>query len=213
MILSEEMIRYIENHRQEAYSLLLELARIPAPSNHEERRAEFCLNWLKSQGARGVYIDQALNVVYPADVSQDRPLDVFMAHMDVVFSDETELPLRVEDGRIYCPGVGDDTACLVCLLLAGKYIARHVDSPSWREIRGEDAPGLLLVCNAGEEGLGNLKGVRKICEDYGGRIKSFCTFDSSLSSIVDRAVGSKRFRVKVRTRGVIPTMTLAMIMP
>ena len=66
---------------------------------------------------------------------------------------------------------------------------------------GEDAPGLLLVCNAGEEGLGNLKGVRKICEDYGGRIKSFCTFDSSLSSIVDRAVGSKRFRVKVRTRG------------
>ena len=57
------------------------------------------------------------------------------------------------------------------------------------------------MCNAGEEGLGNLKGVRKICEDYGGRIKSFCTFDSSLSSIVDRAVGSKRFRVKVRTRG------------
>ena len=129
MILSEEMIRYIENHRQEAYSLLLELARIPAPSNHEERRAEFCLNWLKSQGARGVYIDQALNVVYPADVSQDRPLDVFMAHMDVVFPDESELPLRVEDGRIYCPGVGDDTACLVCLLLAGKYIAEHVDSP------------------------------------------------------------------------------------
>ena len=39
------------------------------------------------------------------------------------------------------------------------------------------------------------------CEDYGGRTKSFCTFDSSLSSIVDRAVGSKRFRVKVRTRG------------
>ena len=104
MILSEEMIRYIEDHRQEAYGLLLELARIPAPSNHEERRAEFCANWLKAQGARGVYIDQALNVVYPADVRQDRPVEVFMAHMDVVFPDETELPLRVEGGRIYCPG-------------------------------------------------------------------------------------------------------------
>lgn len=90
--------------------------------------------------------------MYPADVRQDRPVEVFMAHMDVVFSDESELPLRVEDGRIYCPGVGDDTACLVCLLLAGKYIAEHVDSPQWREIRREDAPGLLLVCNAGEEG-------------------------------------------------------------
>uniref|UniRef100_UPI002ED2EE35 hypothetical protein n=1 Tax=Enterocloster clostridioformis TaxID=1531 RepID=UPI002ED2EE35 len=86
-------------------------------------------------------------------------------------------------------------------MLAGKYIAEHVDSPRWREIRGENAPGLLLVCNAGEEGLGNLKGVHKICEDFGDRIERFCTFDSSLSSIVDRAVGSKRFRVRVRTRG------------
>ena len=139
--------------------------------------------------------------MYPADVRQDRPVEVFMAHMDVVFPDETELPLRVEGGRIYCPGVGDNTACLVCLLLAGKYIAGYVDSPRWREIRGENAPGLLLVCNAGEEGLGNLKGVHKICEDYGDRMERFCTFDSSLSSIVDRAVGSKRFRVRVRTRG------------
>lgn len=201
MILTEEMILYIENHRQEAYNLLLELARIPAPSNHEERRAEFCLDWLKAQGARGVYVDRALNVVYPADVRQDGPVEVFMAHMDVVFPDETELPLRVEDGRICCPGAGDDTACLVCLLLAGKYIAEHVDTPGWREIRGGDAPGLLLVCNAGEEGLGNLKGVRNICRDYGDRMESFCTFDSTLSSIVDRAVGSRRFRIRVRTRG------------
>lgn len=106
MILSEEMIRYIENHRQEAYSLLLELARIPAPSNHEERRAEFCSDWLKAQGARDVYIDQALNVVYPADVRQDRPVEVFMAHMDVVFPDESELPLRVEDDVSIVPAWG-----------------------------------------------------------------------------------------------------------
>lgn len=62
-------------------------------------------------------------------------------------------------------------------------------------------PGLVLVCNSGEEGLGNLKGVRKICEVYGGRMESFCTFDSALNSIVNSAVGSKRFRVVVRTQG------------
>ncbi|MCI5489551.1 MAG: M20/M25/M40 family metallo-hydrolase [Enterocloster aldenensis] len=124
-----------------------------------------------------------------------------MAHTDVVFPDEEELPLRVEEGRIYCPGVGDDTACLVSLLLAAKYIAGHVGSPGWKELRGPDAPGLVLVCNSGEEGLGNLKGVRKICQDYGSRMVSFCTFDSSLDSIVDSAVGSKRFRVCVKTRG------------
>lgn len=200
-MLTEDMIKYIEDHKKEAYDLLLELARIPAPSNHEEKRAAFCLGWLKSQGAEGVYMDQALNVVYPVQIKKEGPVEVFMAHMDVVFPDETELPLKVEGNRIYCPGAGDDTACLVCLLLAGKYIAERINTPQWPQIRGEDAPGLLLVCNAGEEGLGNLKGVRRICEEYGDRMKNFCTFDSKLSSIVDRAVGSKRFRVTVRTQG------------
>lgn len=200
-MLTQDMVQYIEAHRQEAYELLLELARIPAPSNHEEKRAAFCSKWLKDQGARGVYVDEALNVVYPVDIKEEGPVEVFMAHTDVVFPDETELPLRVEEGRICCPGVGDDTACLVCLLLVGKYIAERIDTPQWRQLRGADAPGLLLVCNAGEEGLGNLKGVRRICREYGGRMEYFCTFDSSLSSIVDRAVGSKRFRVTVRTQG------------
>ena len=124
-----------------------------------------------------------------------------MAHTDVVFPDTRELPLTVENGRICCPGVGDDTACLVCLLMAAKYIAAHVGKPEWDALRGQGKPGLVLVCNAGEEGLGNLKGVRKICETYGTRMESFCTFDSSLDKIVNQAVGSKRFKVTVSTRG------------
>lgn len=197
----ERMLMYIEEHKKEAYELLLTLARIPAPSNHEEKRARFCMDWLKAQGARGVYVDEALNVVYPVDVREDGPVEVFMAHTDVVFPDEEELPLKVEDGRICCPGVGDDTACLVSLLLTAKYIAEHVGTPEWDALRGPCKPGLVLVCNAGEEGLGNLKGVRKICGVYGDRMEMFCSFDSSLDKIVSRAVGSKRYRVKVATRG------------
>lgn len=171
-MLNEEILQYIQNHREEAYELLLTLARIPAPSNHEEKRARFCSEWLKAQGAEGVYVDEALNVVYPVEAGDHVPVEVYMAHTDVVFPDEEELPLRVEEGRIYCPGVGDDTACLVSLLLAAKYIAGHVGSPGWKELRGPDAPGLVLVCNSGEEGLGNLKGVRKICQVYGSRMVS-----------------------------------------
>ena len=51
MTLNEEILKYIDAHRQEAYELLLEFARIPARSHHEERRAEFCKNWLQQQGA------------------------------------------------------------------------------------------------------------------------------------------------------------------
>ena len=55
-MLNEEILQYIQNHREEAYELLLTLARIPAPSNHEEKRARFCSEWLKAQGAEGVYV-------------------------------------------------------------------------------------------------------------------------------------------------------------
>lgn len=124
-----------------------------------------------------------------------------MAHTDVVFPDETELPLKVENGRICCPGVGDDTACLVCVLLAAKYTALMIKEGKLNQIRPETEPGLIFVCNSGEEGLGNLKGVKKICEDYGSRMNTFCTFDGSLEHLVDEAVGSNRYKVTVRTQG------------
>lgn len=200
-MLSESMEVFIREHEEEALELLRTLARIPAPSNHEEKRAEFCLWWLKEQGAEGVYIDEALNVVWPGVIREKKGLEVYMAHTDVVFPDEDELPLKEEGDRIFCPGIGDDTACLVCLLLAAKYLSEAIREGRLEEVYHPDRPGLLFVCNSGEEGLGNLKGVRKICEDYAGRITSFCTFDSQLDKIVDRAVGSRRFKVTVHTKG------------
>ena len=68
------------------------------------------------------------------------------------------------------------------------------------EVYPSHLPGLLLVCNSGEEGW-KLKGVRKICEKYGNQISAFCTFDSQLDKLVDQAVGSERFRITVRTQG------------
>lgn len=193
MNLSEEMIRFMEEHQQEAYDLLLELAQIPAPSNHEEKRAEFCRSWLEKQGTAGVYIDEALNVIYPVGCDEKRDLAVFMAHSDVVFPDTEELPLRVEDGKIFCPGIGDDTANVVALLMTAKYIATHKLIPQNR--------GILLVVNSGEEGLGNLKGSRKILADFGHRIREFVTLDGTAEGGVSRAVGSKRYRVEIDTEG------------
>lgn len=192
--LGEEEKSYIREHEEEGYQLLKKLAQIPAPSNHEERRMEFCRKWLEECGAKGVYVDSAGNVVYPHYVTEENPVIVFMAHMDVVFPDETPLPWKEENGRLYCPGVGDDTANLVALLLSVKYVVQ-------RDLKPENGCGILFVCNTGEEGLGNLKGSRKICEDYGKRIKAFTSFDCGMDTIACRAVGSERFRVTVRTEG------------
>ena len=193
MELTKEILTYMDEHRQEAYELLLELAQIPAPSNKEEKRAEFCRNWLADQGAEGVYIDEALNVIYPVACEGKQDLVVFMAHSDVVFPDMEPLPLKVEDGKIFCPGIGDDTANVVALLMTAKYIAQ-------RKMKPKDC-GVLLVVNSGEEGLGNLKGSRKILADYGNRIREFVTLDGTTEGGVSRAVGSKRYRAEIDTEG------------
>lgn len=193
MQLTQNILQYIETHQQEAFALLVQLAQIPAPSHHEEQRAAFCKAWLESQGAQGVYIDEALNVIYPVGCTQDNPVTVYMAHSDVVFPDTDALPLEVRGGRIYCPGVGDDTANAVALLCVAKYIAQHPMQPA--------DGGLLLVINACEEGLGNLKGSRRIAQDFGSRIREWISFDGQFSSCVTRAVGSRRFRIEVVTEG------------
>lgn len=193
MELTQEIQEYLDSHRQEAFELMLTLAQIPAPSNQEQARADFCAQWLCQQGADSVYVDDALNVVYPIACSEHNDIVVFMAHSDVVFPDTTPLPLSVSDGKIHCPGVGDDTANVVALLMAAKYITAKKLSP--RHV------GLLLVVNSGEEGLGNLKGCRKIMEDYAGRIQEFVTFDGTAREIINKAVGSRRYRISVETEG------------
>lgn len=193
MTMTLPICEYFESQADNALCLLTELARIPAPSNQEELRAEFCLNWLRSQGAENPYIDEALNVIYPIGDDGGNDLMVFMAHSDVVFPDTTPLPLKIENGRIYCPGVGDDTANAVALMTTAGYIAQEKLMPK--------GCGVLLVINSGEEGLGNLKGSRKIIADFGHRVKEFVTFDGNANVVVTKAVGSRRYRVSVTTEG------------
>ncbi len=190
---TEEISRLLDSWQEEHFQLLLTLAQIPAPSGHEEQRADFCKNWLEAQGAEGIYIDDALNVIYPIGVTDDNPLVVFAAHSDVVFPDTDPLPLRIEDSKIFCPGIGDDTACVAALLMAAKFIARY-------QIQPKDT-GMLIVINSCEEGLGNLKGTRKLFEDFGNRVTEFITFDDHDYRAVNRAVGSRRYRIGIDTEG------------
>lgn len=197
-----ELETYAAEHKEHLHQLLLELARIPAPTGKEERRAQFCLEWMHSHGTKEAYIDQAGNVVWLYEPPRrneseaeknDRPLVVFDAHMDVVFTDETELPLVEKEGRIYCPGVGDDTANLAVLLMMAAYAAEFGPDTGTYDV--------LFVCGVGEEGLGNLKGVKEICREFGEQIEAFYALDLTMESYTCRAVGSLRYRVEVKTSG------------
>ena len=193
MKLTKAMETYMDQHIQEAVDLLTELAQIPAPSHFEEKRAVFCRQWLANQGAKDVYIDEALNVILPIGCTENNPIAVFMAHSDVVFPDTDPLPLRIDKDRIFCPGIGDDTANIVALMMSAKYLLEQ-------DLKPTDT-GILLVINSGEEGLGNLKGSRKIMENFGSRITEFISFDGTSRSAVTKAVGSRRFEIQVKTEG------------
>lgn len=190
--LTHEQIAWCDEHAEEAIDLLRVLGRIPAPSHHEEQRAAFVADWLRRQGAQGVYIDGAGNVIYPYQAEENAPVAVLMTHMDVVFPDTTPLPLREEGETMYAPGIGDDTANLVVLLMAAKYLAQH--QPTL-------AHGLLIVANVCEEGLGNLKGSQQIMEDFAGRVKELISLDGGMEHVTNRAVGSHRMKVTIHAQG------------
>ena len=184
---------FLNGNEAELHLILKELCHIPAPSGMEDARAEYCKNKLESFGAEGVYIDEAKNVIFPINAEGSRELTVIVAHTDTVFPDTEPMPY-IDDGEIIkCPGVGDDTASLAVLLMLGKYLVQN----------GINAKrGLLLVCNSSEEGLGNLKGTRRIFKDFEGRIAQFISYDAaSLNRITNACVGSVRYEVEVKTEG------------
>ena len=150
----------------EEVTLLKRLAQIPAPTGHEDERATFVAQWLRDTGAPRVEVDDAKNVLCWVSEYADAPVELFSAHTDVVFDDRTPLPLREEGARLYCPGVGDDTANLVGLLMATRYLLAHPELVEGRSI--------LMVANSCEEGLGNLRGTRAVYERLGADLRYGC---------------------------------------
>ena len=181
------------HYYDKAIDLLKRLAVIPAPSLKEDKRVDFIISYLKAEGIKDAYVDEAKNVIIPYNDDGKRDLDVFAAHTDVVFNTDDFLRLEIDGDTLYCPGSGDDSAHVVAVVLYALYF--HREKINTRR-------GILFVLNSAEEGLGNLKGVKTLFAHYKERIKSFTSFDASLGQgIVTEAVGSERYLIKVKTKG------------
>jgi tripeptide aminopeptidase len=177
---------------------IVTLTEIPAPPFKEEARAKAYLTMLKAHGLTNVEMDAEGNVmgVRPGTATKGQgPFVVIAAHLDTVFPEGTDVKVRREGTRLMAPGIGDDTRALATLLAY---------------LRALDAAGIktrsdiLFVGNVGEEGPGDLRGIRHLFNKgpYKGRISAFFSMDGSdPSRIVDKGVGSKRYRVTFKGPG------------
>lgn len=178
-----------------------ELCRIAAPTFQEQKRAEWIAAQLKQSGWEAK-LDRAGNVVAnrpgPKTVVEKGPVVVVTAHLDTVLAPRTADDIEsTRDGRLFGPGVADNGAGLAGLLA----IARAVEeSPA---LSGAALP-LLLAANVGEEGEGNLSGMRYLCRPsgIGGRAAAFVVLDGpSTDHITTAALASRRFEISITGPG------------
>ena len=175
--------------REELDRLLVTICETPAPTFEEERRAALVARlWRESGLEPGM--DRAGNVV--AEVpGGSGPRVLLAAHLDTVFAAGVDVSVRREGDRWSAPGLGDNSASLALL--------SFLLDPRQRE--GLDLPRLTVAATVGEEGLGDLRGARTLVEERGEEFDFFIAVDGHLGTIVDAAVGSKRYRVAVEAQG------------
>jgi len=172
------------------------IQQIPAPPFAEIRRAEFIREQFLAERLNDVTMDELGNVFGRLPGSGNSPPLIVTAHLDTVFPFGTDLQVQREGDKIYGPGIGDNS-----LGLAGLF------GLLWalRQKCGETVslPGdLWLVANVGEEGLGDLRGIRAVVDRFGDQVLAYLVLEGmSLGMIYHRGLGVKRYRITVQTSG------------
>lgn len=175
----------------------LQLCRVPASTFFEQRRAEWMLAQFRALGCTA-RIDRGGNVIAHPVENRTGPYIALTAHLDTVLAPRKEEEIySAPDGRLHGPGVSDNGAGLAALLA----IARAITStPALTEA----LRSLVFVANVGEEGEGNLSGMRYLCRQSttGSRIQSFLILDGpNLDHITSQALASRRFDVTISGPG------------
>lgn len=187
----KDALNYVKNNQETLIQLIKDLCAIPSFSHKEEQKAKFIKEWFLPY-TKDVYIDDKYNVIVPMNIENNNELVVFMAHIDTVFPDEVGFQCTIDNGRLCAPGVGDDTANVAELMLIAKYILEN------NYICDK---GCLFVFNSCEEGLGNLEGSKHLLSSYKDRVSELYSFDGTYSHIVNKAVGSSRYKINIKTKG------------
>lgn len=186
---------FIEKDEPRFVKELIELTEIPAPPFKEERRAKAYLQMMRQTGLTDVEMDAEGNVLGLRRGSGGGEMVAVVAHLDTVFPEGTDVKVKRDGTRLAAPGVGDNTRG-AALMLA---IIRAMDAGKF-----QTTSDILFVGNVGEEGEGDLRGVKFLLQKgkYKDRIKQFVAIDGGDQGNITRGgVGSRRYRVTFKGPG------------
>jgi tripeptide aminopeptidase len=203
-----EALRNLAANHERFVEETIRLTEIPAPFFGEEERGKAYLAMLREAGLEECEMDAEGNVMGLRRGLGNGSLIVLAAHLDTVFPPGTDLKVRREGTRLLAPGIGDDTRSLAMNLA----FLRAMDAAGIRTRHD-----ILFVGNVGEEGLGDLRGIRYLFTKsrYAGRIAAFISVEGpmGMGTIVSGATGSLRYRVTFRGPGGHSFMDFGLVSP
>jgi acetylornithine deacetylase/succinyl-diaminopimelate desuccinylase-like protein len=191
----KQALAYIEKNESVTTANTLAINAIPAPTFAEGARASDYAQRLKKAGLQDVHLDGAGNVLGTYRGGGKGPVVVLAAHLDTVYPAATDLTVREKDGRYYVPGIADNARSLAAMLTIVSAL---------REAKIQTEGDILVVANVGEEGLGDLKGVKYLFSQRKD-IKAFVGLEPALGTdgdpVTHIGTGSRRFKVTMRGPG------------
>lgn len=164
----------------------IKVCEIPAPTFQEAKRGEWFKQRFTELGLKNVRVDKVGNVLGERPGKGAGPVLVLAAHLDTVFPENTDVKVKREGSILKSPGIGDDCRGLAVILAVIRAL---------NEAKIETDGTIIFVANVGEEGLGDLRGVRHLFnEELKGRATHFISVDGVGLTLTNTAVGVVRYR-------------------
>ena len=173
----------------------IQICSVPASPFGEQHRAEYLSEKFSGLGLSQIEIDEEGNCIGLLKGTSPSPLLVVSAHLDTVFAPETDFTIVRSGKRLLAPGIADDGCGLVALVA----LARALQT---EKIKTEGS--ILFVGTVGEEGEGNLRGVRYLLTrgNWASKVDAFLSFDGpGVDRVTNQALGSHRYRVELSGPG------------
>jgi di/tripeptidase len=188
---------FLESDYDRFVQELVTLTEIPAPPFKETARGAAYLQMLKDAGLTDIEQDTEGNVmgIWKGTGGGRGPMLAVLSHLDTVFPEGTDVKVKREGTRLSAPGIGDDTRALAMMLTAIR---------AMRAGKLQTSDDILFVGNVGEEGEGDLRGVKYLLTKgkYKDRIRQMIAIDGGAQgNMTNGALGSKRYRVTFKGPG------------